>query len=297
MTVAYGIMAVIAVVLWIGYLTLVRQKQLWFMLLFGCVSVVNIGYFLLSLSQTVEFALFANKIAYLGSAFLPLCMWVIVAKLCGFSPSKRWLTVLGCLGAAMFLLVCTTGYLPWYYRDVSLVFVDGAAKLVKEYGVLHPLYLVYTLGYFTAMIATVITALKRHTVASVKHAALIVCIVFGNIAFWLVEKVVSWDFEFLSVSYLFSETILLGLYWMMQDYVLVTTTIEEKLETVLGRLPDGVTLHPREREVLVAILAGRKRKEIADDLCLSENTVKTYTRNLYRKLGVTGREELYDILK
>lgn len=297
MTVAYGIMAAVAVVLWIGYLTLVRQKQPWFMLLFACVSVVNIGYFLLSLSQTVEFALFANKIAYLGSAFLSLCMWVIIAQLCGFSPSKRWLTALGCLGGLMFLLVCTTGYLPWYYREVSLTFVDGAAKLVKEYGVLHPLYLVYTLGYFAAMITTVITALKRRTVASVKHAILLVCIVFGNIAFWLVEKVVSWDFEFLSVSYLFSETILLGLYWMMQDYVLATPTPEDKLATVLERLPDGVTLHPREREVLVAILAGRKRKEIADELCLSENTVKTYTRNLYRKLRVAGREELYDILK
>jgi len=296
-TVAYGIMAVVAVLLWVGYLTLVRQKQGWFTLLFGCVSVVNIGYFLLSLSKTVEFALFANKIAYLGSSFLLLCMWMAISKICGYSIRKRWLYALCGLGTAMFLLVCTTGYLPWYYRDVSLTFVDGAAKLVKEYGVLHPLYLVYTLGYFAAMVTTVILALKRRAVASVKHAVLLVCIVFGNIAFWLVEKVVSWNFEFLSVSYLFSETILLGLYWMMQDYVPVTPAPEDKLATVLERLPDGVTLHPREREVLVAILAGRKRKEIADDLCLSENTVKTYTRNLYRKLGITGREELYDILK
>jgi DNA-binding NarL/FixJ family response regulator len=44
------------------------------------------------------------------------------------------------------------------------------------------------------------------------------------------------------------------------------------------------------------IIAGKKRKEIADTLHLSENTIKTYTRTLYGKLNISCREELYELL-
>ncbi len=52
----------------------------------------------------------------------------------------------------------------------------------------------------------------------------------------------------------------------------------------------------REREILEMILGNKKRKDIAESLHLSENTVKTYTRSLYSKLGVSCREELYALL-
>jgi LuxR family maltose regulon positive regulatory protein len=50
-----------------------------------------------------------------------------------------------------------------------------------------------------------------------------------------------------------------------------------------------VGLRPREAEVLVRLAAGMSAREIAEDLYLSVNTVKTHTRNLYRKLGVRTR--------
>ena len=122
-------------------------------------------------------------------------------------------------------------------------------------------------------------------------------IVLCNLTFWLVEKFITWNFEFLSVSYLFSELILLGLYWMMQDYVHVDSLVQEdKVAVLMNRLPADVALHPREEEILVAILDNKKRKDIATQMNLSENTIKTYTRNLYKKLGVTSREELYQLI-
>jgi LuxR family maltose regulon positive regulatory protein len=48
-------------------------------------------------------------------------------------------------------------------------------------------------------------------------------------------------------------------------------------------------LRPREREVLDRLARGLTAKEIAEDLYLSVNTVKTHTRNLYRRLGVRSR--------
>ena len=315
MIITYAIMAIIATVLLIGYCALVRKKEPWLLLLYICVTVVNVGYFLISVSKTVEFAIFANDVAYFGSVFLSMSMLLTIVKLCGFKIKKNLIITLGSIGILMFLVIATSGILPWYYKEVELVFVDGAAKLKKVYGVLHPTYLLYLLGYFSAMVACIVQSIRKKMIASQKHASLLAAIVFGNIAVWLVEKFIPWNFEFLSVSYLFSEIILLGLYWMMQDYVrsdlipqpvveaprpapidIATMPMEEKILKVLSFLKPGEMLAEREREVLELVLQNKKRKEIAEELCLSENTIKTYTRTLYGKVGVSSREELYALL-
>lgn len=315
MIITYAIMAIIAIILLVGYFVLVRKKEPWLLILYICVTIVNVGYFLLAVSKTIEFAIFANDFAYLGSVFLSMSMFLTITKLCGFEVKKKLVIILGIVGVIMFMIVATAGILPWYYKEVEIVFVDGSAKLKKVYGVLHPLYLIYLVGYFSSMVACIIHSIRKKMIASQRHATLLATIVFGNIVVWFVEKFIPWEFEFLSVSYIFSEIILLGLYWMMQDYVRVdlipqpvkentvpesvdiaTMTIEEKILKILSFLKEGELLATREREILEMVLENKKRKEIACELCLSENTIKTYTRTLYRKLGVSSREELYALL-
>ena len=58
MVITYAIMAIIATLLLICYTTLVRKKEPWLLLLYICVTIVDLGYFLLSISKTVEFAVF-----------------------------------------------------------------------------------------------------------------------------------------------------------------------------------------------------------------------------------------------
>ncbi|MFD5123605.1 LuxR C-terminal-related transcriptional regulator [Streptomyces sp. NPDC058385] len=48
-------------------------------------------------------------------------------------------------------------------------------------------------------------------------------------------------------------------------------------------------LAPREAEVLRLLTAGRRNRQIATQLGISENTVKFHTSQIYRKLGVTSR--------
>lgn len=64
----------------------------------------------------------------------------------------------------------------------------------------------------------------------------------------------------------------------------------------LGMLDDpvpprslGVSLSPREREVLSLIAAGAELQQIADELTISVHTVRTHTRNALRKLGASNR--------
>ena len=306
MTIIYAIMAVISVALLIGYSILVGKKEPWLLVLYICIAVVNIGYLLLSVSDSITFAIVANDIVYLGSVFLSMCMFLTIAGLCGFEVKRKLAVILIIVAGIMFAVVATSGILPWYYKEVSLTYVDGAAELEKEYGMLHPVYLVYLVSYFTAMVVCIIKSVRKKMIASQKHATLIAGIVFGNIAVWFIEKFIDWNFEFLSLSYLFSEVILLGVYWMMQDYVPASSvthpvdigvmSTEEKILKVLSVLPENVMLTTREREILELIFQNKKRQDIASELNLSENTIKTYTRTLYGKLCVSSREELYALL-
>ena len=84
-----------------------------------------------------------------------MSMFLNIVSVCGFKYKKILPISLIIIGGIVFMLVCTSGYLPWYYKDVSLEFVDGAAKLVKEYGPLHIVYLIYVLTYFCIMIVTI----------------------------------------------------------------------------------------------------------------------------------------------
>ena len=54
-------------------------------------------------------------------------------------------------------------------------------------------------------------------------------------------------------------------------------------------------LSKREVEILQYLCRGRSRPYIAETLYLSENTVRTHSKNIYAKLGVHNRQELLDL--
>ncbi len=314
LTAVYSILFVISLIIPIVYFMISKNKRdPWIFLLHISICIVNLGYLILSASRSLELALFANKLAYFGQIFVIMSMLLIITRLCGFKFGKALPISLVAIGCIMFALILTTGHLDWYYKSVSLEFVDGAAKLVKEYGPLHPTYLIYVLAYFVAMLTVIFYSVNKKRVGSQKLAGLMLAVVFSNIGMWLVEKIVPLNFEFLSVSYLMSEIILLITNWMLSDYVHVSdvsTPTEERqrvilvgsgerqkrVEEIISHLPEGTSLSPRQLDILEGILDGRTRKEIAADLHLSENTVKMHTSSLYKALGVCSRDEIYAML-
>jgi DNA-binding NarL/FixJ family response regulator len=71
----------------------------------------------------------------------------------------------------------------------------------------------------------------------------------------------------------------------------------EAMQQAIGLLTEGdseadVSLTPRELDVVRQVAIGRRNKEIARDLGISEGTVKMHLHNLYEKLGVGSRTEL-----
>jgi DNA-binding CsgD family transcriptional regulator len=65
-------------------------------------------------------------------------------------------------------------------------------------------------------------------------------------------------------------------------------------EGALGKCAElGLSL--REAEVTLLVLEGRRNKEIAEALFISENTVKTHLSRIFAKAGIKARSELFAI--
>ncbi|ULQ61204.1 helix-turn-helix transcriptional regulator [Brucepastera parasyntrophica] len=71
--------------------------------------------------------------------------------------------------------------------------------------------------------------------------------------------------------------------------------IEQRLGLRGINAENHVNLTPREQEVLVMLLSGRVPKQIAGKLNISYETTRFHIKNLYRKLNIQSRAELFDM--
>lgn len=316
LSVIYGVAAVLSALLLIGALFLTRKNRQWFVLLFSSVLVVNIGYTVLSVSSGLEMALWANRVSYLGSVFLPLAMLMIILNITN-TGSKRWVPIsLFSLAVVVFLIAASPGILPIYYKEVSFAVVNGVSTLVKVYGPLHSLYLLYLVGYFCAMIAVIIRATVKKTFDSTAHAVVIAMAVFVNVGVWFIEQISNIDFEFLSVSYIITELFLCGVHMVMNENQRLRELVHQKEEALRARSADDShsnrivsaemmecfaqgldTLTSQERQIYEAYLRGMSTKDIMTDLNIKENTLKFHNKNLYSKLGVSSRKQLLEVYR
>lgn len=253
----------------------------------------------------------------LGSVFLPFAMLMIILNITN-TRCKKWVPIsLLLLAVVVFLVAASPGILDIYYKEVSFRVVNGVSTLVKVYGPLHPLYLVYLLGYFTAMVAVIVRASIKKSFDTTSHAVVAAIAVFVNISVWFIEQICDVGFEFLSVSYIISELFLLGVHMVMNENQRLRELIQQKEDALLAmNAPeepqsfDGVsiesmecfargleTLTSQERQIYEAYLNGMPTKEILSMLNIKENTLKFHNKNLYGKLGVSSRKQLLKIYR
>ncbi len=77
--------------------------------------------------------------------------------------------------------------------------------------------------------------------------------------------------------------------------IYVSAQFAEKLATSLqspAEIPPHQTLSEREFQVLTQLVRGKKLKEIAYGLCLSEKTITTYRSRILQKLNLRNNAEL-----
>ena len=72
----------------------------------------------------------------------------------------------------------------------------------------------------------------------------------------------------------------------------LTRSIVERCQEVAA----AHALSPRETEVFMLLAQGRTCSFVQEELVLAESTVKTHMSHIYAKLGVSGRQEMMDLI-
>ena len=212
----YGILAFISLCMVGVCVATDKKRDVWLLLVFVSVSVCNLGYFMISVSPNLGSALNSNRIAYLGSVFLPFFMLMMVMRFCGIKRSKALMITLVTTVIVMLGITTSPGILPIYYSSVDISFANGATQLLRQYGPLHALYYIYLIGYMFSMIGITLYAIAKKRIRSRLHTVLLLCTVFSSVAIWLVEQFLPRGFEFLSVSYILDECLMMAIYRSMQ---------------------------------------------------------------------------------
>lgn len=298
----YGIAVFLSLAILVVCSCLSGKKDPWFFLLLGSVLVVNSGYLLLALSRSLPQALWANRLSYLGSVFLPPAMFMIIENVTKLSRPKWQSGVMLGVGILIFFIAASPGILPIYYKEVSFAVVNGVGTLQKVYGPLHSLYYVYLFGYFVSMVVVIVRAIQKKKLQYPAYGLILAMAVFVNIGVWLAEQFIKLQFEILSLSYIISELFLLGLHFFIKEMEKLPPAPREESTPVdveqLALFREGLpTLTKKERAIFDCYVEGLSTQEILEKLSIKENTLKYHNKNLYGKLAVSGRKELLALYK
>lgn len=313
MSVIYLIAAAFSLLALVAYSVFIKKKYPWFWVLFASITVVNIGYYAISVSHTVDMAVWANRVSYLGSVFLPIAMLLITLNATNLKHPKWLWAVLVAIGIPVFLIATSYPFSDVYYKAVDIVTVNGVSVLEKVYGPWHRLYMFYLLGYFAVMIASVIHATKVKKLTSAPQVIMLLGAVFVNICVWAIEQFVDIPFEFLSISYIITELFLIGVYALVQDTERRIQQAREQIKPQENTVTVGdglfskesieifnrglLSLTHTERLIYDLYIGGKGTKDVLAELNITENTLKYHNKNIYGKLGVASRKELKAIAK
>ncbi|MBE7018166.1 MAG: hypothetical protein E7420_08505 [Ruminococcaceae bacterium] len=313
-SIIYGAIAVLSLLLLFAYIIWEKNKERNFLYLFICVSITNCGYFFLSISKTLFWAMIANRMSYFGAAYSILVMLLIIYDVCKME-LRRWFKPLAfAISTAAFLIACSGELLGLYYSSVTIESVHGVTKLCKEYGPLHSLYSLYIVAYVVAMVFLIGYASKKKRLASPKYAIFLATAVLLNVCVWAVEQLLTEDFELLSVSYIVTEIMLLTIYGVLRDYGIIQPNqglLSVQMLTQLntrhvnpGELPPAMeelfkafsekakTLSSAEHRILKYYIDGYDTADIPELAFVSIHTVKKHNHSIYQKLNVSSRDEL-----
>lgn len=231
MTLLYSFCAIATIILCTCSYIIDVKKSLCQNLMMVIMVFSNLGYLALQLSTELNEALLAMKIIYLGGCFIPMLYFLTVCGICHVFVRKRYILPMIALQGGIFCAVCTIGYLPWFYKNVSLVHQNGLTTLAKEYGPMHILYPITMTIYFTASLAMIIWCIIKKS--SVNNLELQYMIAFAGVTVvgYFATRLAHLPYDIMPFSYL-----LLMIGALIPIYHSNLFTVQENMDVIREQL-------------------------------------------------------------
>ena len=165
------------------------------------VVIASFGYFFMSISRTIEEALFAQIIAYVAGIFLPILYFFLVLEICHLELSKYIKIVLLLCQCGIFGLVCTIGRSDLFYKSVEMHIHNGVVVLEKTYGPYHILAIGSMYLYLLCSFAVVLYVLIKRKSVDRKNSIIMLLLMTIATAVYALEKVFHTEYEIIPIAY------------------------------------------------------------------------------------------------
>ncbi len=203
---SFAISVILFILFWLGWR---KNYSILYTITFTIITIVNMGYLMLSLSEDLREAILAQKIIYIGGCFLLMMVMFYVAEMChiGFPKAVKGFFTL--INAVFYIGVLTIGFKPYFYADVIFHNENGDVWLEKSYAPLHTVFYIFKILEFLISFAILIYALRYKNKASRKSMKLLFFAEAISFFAFFFGRIVTIKFELLPMTYAIDEIIFL----------------------------------------------------------------------------------------
>jgi len=163
----YDFTILYSILLLFYYLTVLKNaSNNNYLMLLCCNFVANIGDTWVIFAKTVEEALLATKVSYIGNAFMCYFMFKVILSACKVKISiwiERFIVIITLFTLASSMMI---GENSLFYKSAELFHENGYSYLVKDYGPFHGFYSIVIMLYGLITFAVAVYALFTPSLVS-----------------------------------------------------------------------------------------------------------------------------------
>ena len=193
---------------------LIRNKKIdSLFIFFGIMTILNsLGRYMVSVSDTMEMAVFSQKVLYIGACYCPVALIMIIFRLCDTKKPAIVKYGFPALATTVLAFVFTIDRNNYYYKSLKLVKGNGYSYLVKEYGPAHFLFSLLMILSGIFLILFTLYAIKNRNHMSLLVVSSMSILGFLVILSYLLERITHSNISYLSIGYLFACVIMIYLF-------------------------------------------------------------------------------------
>ena len=210
-TLFYNITLAMSLILTIVYVFLWRKHyDVHITLIFALIPVTNLGFSLFSEAHSLEAAIVAKKLMYIGGCYLLLIITLIVFSLCHIKLHGLLRMLLMTVSTLVYISVLTIGHSDIFYRkDMEFSVQDGVVNLKYTYGPMHTVFTCMVIGYFAMSMGAIIYSYVKKNQVSRKTLQMLFFTITVAILAYFGYRLIDSRVELMPASYVFGQVIYL----------------------------------------------------------------------------------------
>lgn len=232
MTTYYIVSTLLSIINLVVLILFVDNKKInyYFILLLLIMAISNIGYMAVGASVTVEEAVLATKISYIGGCFTSPIVISLMCMICKFR-FNRWLRIgIYAYCFIVYFMVLTIGLNDLYYTEYYIDTLWDSAILVSEYGPGHSMFYLILYGTIIIQFVIIIYALIKKHFVSRKNLLLLFGLEVVNVCAFFIGRAINVEFEVMPALYVLNGWFFLVIHRRLRLY-----NIEESVAEVIQK--------------------------------------------------------------